>query len=38
VEHGMNVKYFVDDRKKDPIGKTLCENAPDVAVATDDAK
>jgi hypothetical protein len=38
VEHGMNVKYFVDDREKDPIRKTLCENAPNVAVVTDDAK
>jgi hypothetical protein len=38
VEHGVDVERFADDREKDPVRKTPCENAADIVVAMDDAK
>jgi hypothetical protein len=38
VEDSVNVQSFASDREEDTIWKTICENASDVAVATNDAK
>jgi hypothetical protein len=38
VEDSVNVESFASDREEDTIWKAICENAPDVTVATNDAK
>jgi hypothetical protein len=38
VKDRVNVKRFADDREKDAVRKPICENAPDVTVATNDVK
>jgi hypothetical protein len=38
VKNCMNVERLANHREKDPIRETLRENAPHIALATDDAK
>jgi len=38
MKNCMNVERLAGHREKDSIRKTLRENAPDVVLATDDAK
>jgi hypothetical protein len=38
VKNRVNVERFADNREEDPVGKTICENAPNVSVAMNDAE